>query len=384
MDVGRAATVEAEVRVVRRRLDPRTARRPDSAGPRVGARHLPAGRQAARPSTAARPPRAAARDSWREWSARGSARAAPQAAARPRAGARNCPAPAAPPCPRGTAAAPRSAFPFPEPARRAPRRSPQRARQGRPAAPARRRRPRRRTGRPPARLRRARAASFRPHPVRAASAGGCRDRRACAAMRSPAPLASDQRRRRIGQRRRWHARVWPGCHRRRVECGVVGEDRLVEVMQLGARLDARVARRGPRGHAGRPRARRLGGRCDRARASAARAAARATGAGTVSCWSSPTSSAWRPGGEVGVDPQLHAPPAAAPPGARSPPARTASDASSASGGPRHSSSACAQLRGGILRAASRERLAAIGDLALEALGVELARAHAQAVARPAS
>ena len=104
VDVGRAAAVQAEVRVVRlgslqEQRDGRVALVP---GER--ARLLPGGRRAGRPRRAARPPRAAVRGWWPEWSARGSARAAPRAAARPRAGAQSCPAPAAPPCPRGTAA----------------------------------------------------------------------------------------------------------------------------------------------------------------------------------------------------------------------------------------------------------------------------------------
>ena len=40
----------------------------------------------------------------------------------------------------------------------------------------------------------------------------------------------------------------------------------------------------------------------------------------------------------------------------------------------------AQLRGRVLRASGRQRVAAVGDLAFEALGVELAGAYAEAVA----
>ena len=76
-----------------------------------------------------------------------------------------------------------------------------------------------------------------------------------------------------------------------------------------------------------------------------------------------------------------APPAAAPRAGRSRPARTARSARSASGGPRHSASASRSTVGRLLGLRRRQRRPRLLDQPLEALGVELVRAHAQAVAR---
>ena len=99
----------------------------------------------------------------------------------------------------------------------------------------------------------------------------------------------------------------------------------------------------------------------------------------VSCWSSPTSSAWRPAARSASTRSSTAARRCSSRRAISAGANGA-EASSASGGPRHSPSASRSCAAAWSRVSGRERLAAVGDLAFEALGVELAGTHAQAVA----
>ena len=76
--------------------------------------------------------------------------------------------------------------------------------------------------------------------------------------------------------------------------GVLAQHRVVQRAQLGAGLDADLARPARRAHAGRPRAPPPGGRSDTARACAGRAGARDSGCAATSASSSPSTSRCRP------------------------------------------------------------------------------------------
>ena len=164
-----------------------------------------------------------------------------------------------------------------------------------------------------------------------------------------------------------------------VERGVLAQDRLVQLAQLGAGLDADLVDQQAAAPRGTPRAPRPGARSDTARASAGRAGARAAGARRRAPRARPPG---RRGGRA--------------PGRRrcarsSATARRSSSraisgcangsyATSASGGPAPERERLAQPRGRVGRAVVRERAAALAHEPLEAVDVELAVLDAKRVA----
>ena len=154
--------------------------------------------------------------------------------------------------------------------------------------------------------------------------------------------------------------------------------------RAAAAAQRRARRRRPRpgsgGRRGRPPAPRPGVRCDTARASAAAASRSRVGCSARSCCSSLTSAACAPRARSASTRASNATRRCSSRRAISA-AANGSNSKSASAGPRHSSSASRNTTPARSRIAGRKRAPALRDAMREALGVKLARAHPQPVAR---
>ena len=162
-------------------------------------------------------------------------------------------------------------------------------------------------------------------------------------------------------------------------CGVVGEDRLVELVELGARLDPELLDEHLAGVAvGLQRVGLAAAAVEREHQLRVQPLAPRVLAGELLELADELGVT--PGGEVGLDAHLH--------GrevllfqARDLSRRERRRGELGERRPAPQLQRLAQLRGGVLAASGRQRPAAVGDLALEALGVELA-GHAPAGSSP--